>query len=64
MSLVGFTVLHYGSLVDTAKTPHLRVSIHRDVACPRCRAPVNASCASPTGRSTRPHKERIKAGAL
>lgn len=60
MSIVGFASLHFGSIADTPKAPHLRVSIHRDIACPRCRAPVGASCTSPTGRRCRPHAERMK----
>jgi hypothetical protein len=63
VSLVGFASLHFGEIGDKPKALHLRVSIHREIACPRCHAVIGSSCTSTTGRRCRAHAERIKAGA-
>ena len=60
MSLVGFSMLTLGPLVEPATALALRATNWRDVACPRCGAAIGLTCSSPCGHRGRPHRERIK----
>ena len=64
MSLVGFTVLCAGPLLNVPVPRVLGTTGNRDFACLRCGARVGEACRSTDGRrSTRAHRERIKAGS-
>jgi len=64
LSLVGFLLLCSGPLVNVPAPRVLSTASNRDFACLRCGARVGEPCTMTDGRrSTRAHRERIKAGA-